>query len=61
MKKGTLVTYKAGPYTVAAIVRTRHRDNSCTVEARHFLKRGKPAGCYLGYRYRMPREWLRVA
>lgn len=61
MKKGTMVKYRAGEKEVLAIVRTAHRDGSCTVEARYFLEGGKQVGGYLGYRYRQSRHRLLAA
>jgi hypothetical protein len=57
LRKGQLVTYRArdgeGPL-IEAIVRTAHRDESCTVEARFVLNDdGSYRPGFLGYRYKI--------
>lgn len=59
--KHSHVTYEVPAGTVSAVVRTVHRDGSATVEAYHFVKDGKPVGCFLGYKYRMNCADLRAA
>lgn len=60
--KGEVVEYKTGNQRVRAIVRTRHKDGSATVEAGHFLSdQGVPVGAYLGFKYRLDAADLRYS
>lgn len=62
LRKGQSVVYRPRllDFDVSAVVRTRHRDNTVTVEARHVLDdNGKPQSGYLGYRYRTPVDCVR--
>ena len=61
LQKGQAVTYRVRKLAYGAVVRAVHRDGSVTIEATHQLRGGKPYGCYLGYRYRLARSYLRVA
>lgn len=64
MRKGDHVTYKVwwSDWRVDAIVRSVHRDDSVTVEARFMLDvRGQRTGTYIGHRYRLHQNDVQVA
>ncbi|HEV2570967.1 MAG TPA: hypothetical protein VGU72_04455 [Beijerinckiaceae bacterium] len=55
IKRGAIGTYRTDVGTViSGIVRSIHRDDTITVEARFEIVKGQRNGCYIGHRYRMP-------